>query len=474
MSPIIIMNIGVAESLTPVKANIPTNSSGNASPKTLFSQAHPDLLSHIPIKAPKNMISFHYLNSFHYLCDIIQNVVFDSCLSICISGMKYCSHCGHPNQDEDLFCSNCGKPLSPSKPNNGAGKRSNRSSRKKGGESWIDSLNEYVGNDQPADLNWRVLFSDVFKSHTTEEAEEIFICGTKTTTPDPSCVSEDWPHPWLYSRVLLMFAVTFALLWICVNVFGNSNAFPGMIVIGSFAVPLSTMILFMEANVWRNVSMYAVLTTFFVGGCASLVATLLLFSFYSVEENNFFGAFMVGLIEEIGKAVIVLAVLRRLGKLSILTGLLIGACVGAGFAAFESAGYALQPFIRFQQIAGYAAAYGENVNGHQIMDVINNIIFLRAVLSPGGHVAWAAISGAAFVIAAKSNGALDSSLFTESSFLRLFAIPVILHCLWDSPLATWINDELFPYAGYLALVVVVWIVVLILFNMGLAEVSKSR
>lgn len=89
------------------------------------------------------MISFHYLNSFHYLCAIIQNVVFDSCLSICISGMKYCSHCGHPNQDEDLFCSNCGKPLSPSKPNNGTGKRSNRSSRKKGGESWIDSLNEY-------------------------------------------------------------------------------------------------------------------------------------------------------------------------------------------------------------------------------------------------------------------------------------------------------------------------------------------
>lgn len=72
----------------------------------------------------------------------------------------------------------------------------------------------------------------------------------------------------------------------------------------------------MEANVWRNVSMYTVIKTFFVGGCASLVATLLLFSFYSVEEMNFFGAFMVGLIEELGKAVIVLAILRKLGKLN--------------------------------------------------------------------------------------------------------------------------------------------------------------
>lgn len=386
--------------------------------------------------------------------------------------MIYCGHCGHPNQEGAMFCGSCGKPLPRNSGRNDTENRKKHAAKGKSGGSWIDSLNEYVGNDKPADLNWKVLFSDVFKPHTTEEAEEIFICGTKTTTPGLSSVSKDWPHPWLYSRVLLMFVVTFVLLWICVNVFGNYNAFPGMIVIGSFAVPLSTMVLFVEANVWRNVSMYAVIKTFFVGGCASLVATLLLFSFYSVEELNFFGAFMVGLIEEIGKAVIVFAILRKLGKLSILTGLLIGACVGAGFAAFESAGYALQPFMQYLQITGYAAAYGQNVDGQEMMDAINNTIFLRAVLAPGGHVAWAAISGAAFVIAAKLKGIIDTSLFTEAKFLRLFAIPVVLHCLWDSPLAMWIN-EVFPFAGYIALIAVVWIVVLILINMGLAEVSQN-
>lgn len=222
--------------------------------------------------------------------------------------MKYCNHCAHPNQDEALFCGACGRPLSHNTERDGTGRQSHHATNAKAGGSWIDSLNEYVGNDGPADLNWKVLFSDVFKSHTTEEAEDIFICGTKATTPDMCSISKDWPHPWLYSRVLLMFVITFALLWICVNAFGNLNAFPGMIVIGSFAVPLSTMVLFMEANVWRNVSMYTVIKTFFVGGCASLVATLLLFSFYAVEEMDFFGAFMVGLIEELGKAVIVLAV----------------------------------------------------------------------------------------------------------------------------------------------------------------------
>lgn len=386
--------------------------------------------------------------------------------------MKYCSYCGHANPDGAIFCGGCGRPFSQSGAGQGSQQTRTQNTKKKK-SSWIDSLNDYVGNDRPAELNWRVLFSDVFKSHTLEEAEEIFICGTKKTTPSAAEVSRDWPHPWLYSRVLLMFLVTFSLLWICVMIFSNPNALPGLMVIGSFAVPLSTMILFLEANVWRNVSMYQVIKIFFVGGCASLVATLFLFSIYSVDELDFIGAFSVGLIEEIGKAVIVFAFLRKLGKLSILTGLLVGACVGAGFAAFESAGYALKPFMQFQQMAGYAAAYGQNVDGGEMMDTINHIILLRGLLAPGGHVAWAAISGAALVIAAKTKGTIDSSLLKDSKFLRLFIIPVILHGLWDSPLASFCN-EIFPYSGYMALIAVVWIVVLIFINMGLAEVSKSR
>ena len=86
--------------------------------------------------------------------------------------MKYCSHCGHPNQDGTLFCGACGKPLSPNMERNGVGSQSHHTTNRKAGGSWIDSLNEYVGNDRPADLNWQVLFSDVFKLHTTEEAED--------------------------------------------------------------------------------------------------------------------------------------------------------------------------------------------------------------------------------------------------------------------------------------------------------------
>ena len=388
--------------------------------------------------------------------------------------MKYCNYCGKPVTEEAKFCGNCGKSIFSGKTGEAERPQPTQDSNNTDkGNSWIDSLNDYIGNDKPADLNWKVLFSDVFKPHSTEDAEDIFICGTRTTTPASSKVSKDWPHPWLYSRVFIMFLIAFVLLWICVSSFSNSNAIPGMIVVGSFAVPLSTMILFVEVNAWRNVSMYHVIQTFLVGGCASLVTTLFLFSIYSVEEMDFFGAFMVGLIEETGKAIIVYIFLKKLRKLSILSGMLVGASVGAGFAAFESAGYALQPLMQFLQYSGYAAALGQTLDEQQMFDAIQQSIFLRGILAPGGHVAWAAISGAGLVITAKSRGLFNTNLFVDSKFIRLFIIPVILHGLWDSPVAGWFNN-IFPFAGYISLIVLVWIVVLILVNMGLAEVCKEN
>lgn len=379
--------------------------------------------------------------------------------------MIHCNHCGSSNQDDAKFCGGCGRPLQGNVRNNVHSSGDDKKS------SWVDSLNEYVGNDRPADLNWKMLFTDVFCKHTTMEAEAIFICGTSLTTPAADEVSKDWPHPWLYSRVLLMFVVAFGLLWICCSIFSNTNALPGLIVVGSFAVPLSTMILFMEVNAWRNVSMYSVLKIFLVGGCASLVATLLLFSIYSVQELDFFGAIMVGIIEEVGKTIIVYVFLRRLGKLSILTGMLIGASVGAGFAAFESAGYALQPLMQFLQYSGYVAAYGQQLDSQEMLSAINQSIFLRGFLAPGGHVAWAAISGAALVIAAKARGEISTSLFSDGKFLRLFIIPVILHALWDCPLSA-IGSDIFLIP--VVLTILVWIILLILINMGLAEVGRSR
>ena len=55
----------------------------------------------------------------------------------------------------------------------------------------------------------------------------------------------------------------------------------------------------------------------------------------------------------------------------------------------------------------------------------------------------------------------------DSRFWKIFAIPVVLHGIWDAPI----------FEGYLklvALIIMVWIVVLILINMGLDEVKKLK
>ena len=237
--------------------------------------------------------------------------------------MRYCPNCGSPIPDDARFCGRCGSDLQPLQGDRRTQRSNNNGNHAQGrgqsaASSFVDHLNEYVGNDRPADLNWRMLFTDVFKSHTVEEAEDIFICGTHATTPSPQLVSKEWPRPWLYSRVFLMFTAAFALLWLCCNLFGNPNALPGMIVVGSFTVPLSTMIMFMEVNAWRNISLYKVIQTFLVGGCASLVATLMLFSIVGSHELNLIGAIVTGIVEEAGKAVIVFWFLSKMKRLSIL------------------------------------------------------------------------------------------------------------------------------------------------------------
>lgn len=320
-----------------------------------------------------------------------------------------------------------------------------------------------MGNEQSANIDWKIIFSDITKKHTVEQAEEIFIYGTRNTTPKITDVSKNVPHPWLYFQVLVLFIIAFVLLLVCLTEFHNPIALPGVITIGSFAVPLATIVLFLELNAWRNVSLYEIMRTFLIGGCASLVVTMVLYRFYEVKQLDYQGAFTVGFIEELGKAVVVYYFLKRLGKISILSGMLIGATVGAGFAAFESEGYAMYAFLY--------GALKDFFTGDSALNQLLETMFYRGLLSPGGHVAWAALSGAGLAIAAKISENVSLNLFLHGKFLRLFLLSVVLHGIWDSPIH--INSTNLPVVQ-IGLVVFVWVVVLILINMGLSEIGKQQ
>ena len=101
---------------------------------------------------------------------------------------------------------------------------------------------------------------------------------------------------------------------------------------------------------------------------------------------------MVGLIEELTKALIVVVVASRLVTRRPCDGMVFGATVGAGFAAFESAGYAFATLIEHQE-------------DHPILNILSTEAF-RGVLSPFGHITWTAIFGGALFAAAAADGRL--------------------------------------------------------------------
>lgn len=299
------------------------------------------------------------------------------------------------------------------------------------------------GNNKDVQFSLKDLWSNVMQKHSTEESEDLLISGTSKTTPSPAEMADGWTRPWLYSRVFAVLATTFALLLICTWVFQNALSIPGLIFIGAMMMPFTLLVLFWETNIPRNLSIFELVKMFFVGGVASLVFTLTIFSFVSAGELNIIGAIIVGIVEEIGKLVAVAIFIRRYKSKYILNGILIGAAIGAGFAAFESAGYAL--------------VFGEDFGG-----IFENII-LRGLLAAGGHIVWAAMSGAAIMFA-KGDGEFKMDIFKSVKFWRLFPVPIVLHALWDMPFSS--------IPVLILLIVIAWIFILALIRSGMAEVSR--
>lgn len=289
------------------------------------------------------------------------------------------------------------------------------------------------------------IFSRVFRNHSELEAERLFIVGTALTTPKISEVKETWPKPWLFARVFIIALLAFAGFYIGVSYFKNVNFIPGLIIVGAFAVPFTTLIFFWEMNAPQNIAFYRVIYVVLIGGILSMLVALL---FFNILKNNV-NPITIGIAEELAKAIIVITFVRYRKYKYILNGLLIGAAVGAGFATFETAGYALRALLS-----------GDGAN-------LYNTILWRGILAPGGHVAWAALTGAAFCRVQGDHPFKFNMLF-HIKFLRVFILVVVMHALWDTPI-----PGMFPY-GHIFLMAASWIVVFLLIRAGLKEIGERK
>jgi RsiW-degrading membrane proteinase PrsW (M82 family) len=307
-------------------------------------------------------------------------------------------------------------------------------------------IRKIASSDQLEGFSLSQTFSETFKHHDPRAEEEYAMVGSALTTPPIEMVDTNWPKPWMFFRLLMALVIAALTLYSVWYFTGQdeSNLLPALMFISAFAMPLAVLVFMFEMNTPRNVSVIQLGKLFLVGGVVGLCMAILEYQVSAIAK-------FPGPIEESSKLIAVILVMygaRGAGYKYELNGILFGCAAGAGFACFETSGYALfnagggfvsvlqsetiQAVLKFGQGQLTQAQAIAAVNGATV-DAVKSMVHLlamRGVMSPFGHVVWTPIAAGAFW-RVKQDKPASFSMLTDSRFLLAFLIPVLMHTLWD-------------------------------------------
>jgi protease PrsW len=217
-------------------------------------------------------------------------------------------------------------------------------------------------------------------------------------------------HGWL--AVLAVGAVLFYAVERTLVGTGNPNLVPTAILLGAAITPAAFLAFVYGRRLVYRVSPVVIAGSVLLGGVIGTVTAGAL-EFDAQRDLGALSMAGVGFIEEGSKLLVPLAVLVLFPRYRTRAdGLLIGVAVGAGFAALETMGYA---FTTLVQSRG------------SVTDTVD-VLLLRGLMSPAGHMAWTGIAAAALFAAVESGWAARKA----AGFVGAAALAVTLHALWDS------------------------------------------
>jgi len=199
---------------------------------------------------------------------------------------------------------------------------------------------------------------------------------------------------------------------------GNANLIPAIILLGSFLIPV-TFVAYAFGRADPVVTAQRIFTAFVYGGLLGVLGASVLEAAF-LRQPSLLGYAGVGLIEEAAKLAALWLLARRLARYIARDGMVLGAAVGFGFAAFESAGYAFNALF--------------TSHGLSLLNLVETEV-LRGILAPVGHGLWTAILGGALFAAAR-----HGRLRLRGPVLGWYALVALLHALWDasSGIAVWL------------------------------------
>lgn len=215
-------------------------------------------------------------------------------------------------------------------------------------------------------------------------------------------------HGWWWKALLAGTALWVVTIVVTI-VTSNVNLIPTLILLGSFLVPFS-VVLFAAERISGSYSAAQLMVAFFVSGVLGVLGASLLEANLTASLWTFL---VVGFLEELVKGLLLVVVGRKLLPKTAGQGALLGAVVGAGFAAFESAGYAFNATL--------------SPGGLNLVSLLQTEV-LRAVLTPLGHVLWTAVLGAAIFAASRDGVRYRYTWGVVGAYVGVS----VLHGFWDS------------------------------------------
>ena len=200
----------------------------------------------------------------------------------------------------------------------------------------------------------------------------------------------------------------------------NVNLVPTIILLGSFLVPVA-FVTYAFGHADRVVTAQRIFTAFVYGGVLGVLGASVLEAAFLRRASG--PAYLgVGLIEEAVKLAALWLLARRLPRYTMRDGIVLGAAVGFGFAAFESAGYAFNALF--------------TSSGLSLSNLVETEV-LRGILAPVGHGLWTAILGGALFAAAARHGRPRLG----GAVVGWYLLVALLHGLWDASqgIAVWLT-----------------------------------
>jgi protease PrsW len=191
----------------------------------------------------------------------------------------------------------------------------------------------------------------------------------------------------------------------------NPNFLPSILLLGAAVVPVAFVVYLYGRRLDYDIPTGPVwATALLAGALGTAVAGFL--EFQTLHRLGVLPMTAVGAIEETAKLLVPAVVLLWMRYRIPADGLLLGVAAGAGFAAFETMGYA---FVALLQSQGSLPA-------------VTTLLLTRGLLSPAGHMAWSGVAAAALWSAACSGWTRAAVM----KFLGALVAVVALHTAWDS------------------------------------------